>query len=189
MQLIVDTRQQQGHHNCKHYQLQTLGYEFIHEKLDFGDYMKPTGRVSVDTKANIAEVYGNLTKGHVAFRNECIRAYENHAVLVVLVINRYGIRDLSGLARWREPQWCQRRRIYAKAPISGKQLARQMQTMSEKYGVLWGFCSLNQAGERIHNALTHEDELLEAQAKVKCLDIPQELVAQAMKKSNVKLKN
>ena len=98
MELLVDTRQQDGKHRLKHHELEQIGYQLTTCKLDFGDYMLPAGRVSVDTKANIAEIHGNLTKGHERFRNECQRALDANSVLVVLVINKVGVRDLSSFA-------------------------------------------------------------------------------------------
>ena len=170
MELLVDTRQQDGKHRLKHHDLEKIGYQLTTCKLDFGDYMLSAGRVSVDTKANIAEIHGNLTKGHERFRNECQRALDANSVLVVLVINKFGVRDLSSLCRWSEPPWARRKRKYSQGFIKGKTLARQMQTMSERYGVLWSFCAPEDAGQKIHELLTHEQELLEKQKSLLATD-------------------
>ena len=38
--------------------------------------------------------------------------------------------------------------------------------MSERYGVLWSFCAPEDAGQKIHDLLTHEQELLEKQQEL-----------------------
>ena len=177
MEIIVDTRQHEGKHTYKHRQLERRGCTLIlGQALDHGDYMLPAGRVSVDTKRNLAEIWGNLkgsrktkygkrVSNYPRFRRECIRANDADHVLVVLVENRQGISDLAGLSCYIEPDSGRKKR-HAKKRINGKELAKQMNTISKEYGVLWAFCHPAQTGDKIIEYLSREDELLAHKKKV-----------------------
>ena len=134
------------------------------------------GRVSIDTKRNVAEIWGNLKGSHKnklgrrvsnypRFRRECIRADEADHVLVVLVENRLGIHNLTELSVYKEPERGTKRR-HAKKPINGAELVKQMNTISKEYGVLWAFCHPAQTGDKIIEYITREDELLAHKKKV-----------------------
>jgi ERCC4-type nuclease len=64
--IICDTREQQNVHIVS--RLNELGVKFEHKKLDFGDYSFKVGdrdfslQCVVERKANINELWGNLTK-------------------------------------------------------------------------------------------------------------------------------
>ena len=182
MEIIVDTRQHKGKHKVKHRQLEARGWTLISQKLDHGDYMLPAGRVSIDTKRNIREIYGNLRgrkkikdaskprgfryePNYPRFRREAIRANDAGHVLVVLIENGQGIHNLADLSEYKESKKSKRIRK-AKTPIKGKELAKQMNTISKKYGVLWAFCHPAQTGNKIIEYLSREDELLAHKKKV-----------------------
>lgn len=181
MEIIVDTRQKEGKHTYKHRQLERRGCILIFQKLDHGDYMLCAGRTSVDTKRNLSEIWSNLKGSHKVkcdtprgfkyvsnyprFRREAIRANEADHVLVVLVENRLGISDLKGLSGYIEPDSGRKKR-HAKKRINGMELAKQMNTITKEYGVLWAFCHPAQTGDKIIEYLTREDELLAHKKKV-----------------------
>ena len=177
MEILADTRQQKGKHERKHNQLKAMGYSVKMQKLDHGDYMLQDGKISVDTKNSISEIWGNLRGSHKdkktskkvqnypRFRRECERALNAGHVLVVVVENCYGIHGLHELSHWSEGESAKKRR-HGHQNMDGESLAKQMKTMSRKYGVMWAFCHPSQTGYKIVKALTHEAELLDLQKKV-----------------------
>ena len=153
--LIEDTRQQKGKHELKHDYWMRRGANVIRCKLPFGDYAR-VPEVVVDTKKDIYEIAGNLLHQHKRFREECIAANVAGCQLIVLIENLDGIRDLGDLARWQESleHLDMRRFKNAKAVrIKGETLAKTMSTMSQKYGVVWDFCTPNEAAKRIDDLL------------------------------------
>lgn len=172
--LLIDTRQKRGKHAFKHSYFRTLGIPIEHIKLDAGDYMLDGGKVSIDTKANIIELWNNICgigSEHKRFRNECLRAQESGIKLIVLVENDDGVNNLDDLMRWYEPSDSYFRRggrkythntyKYAQRGVkplrraSGKTLAKACITMGLKYGVKFDFCPSCIAGERVIYLLTN----------------------------------
>ena len=89
-------------------------------KLPFGDYSMPP-KVAVDTKENIDEICNNI-----------------------LVENECGITDVSEVHTWVNP-----RVIYSPKCPQGKQLEKAMRTLTERYGVLFYFCTPADSGKRV----------------------------------------
>lgn len=158
--LIEDSRQKAGKHCKKHDYWESRGVRFERHELPVGDYAQ-WPRISVDTKASIVEIAGNLRTDHARFRAECVRARENGCQLVVLVENNHGIRSLDDLEEWVESTKSYRTR-HGKHRYIGRTLARQMRTMTERYGVMWSFCAPNDAGRRVIEILEGGEEWLEA---------------------------
>lgn len=154
MHLIEDTRQQKGKHKLKHNYWQRLGVNLVRSALPFGDYAVVPS-VVVDTKQDIYEIASNLINEHDRFRAECISAHNAGCQLVILVENTDGVTDLVTLTRWTESEdhYAKRR---GKRRISGKRLASIMSTMSERYGVVFEFCTPNDAGRRVIELLGGE---------------------------------
>ena len=153
----VDTRQQKGKHEIKNGWWASHGVPTISVKLDFGDYQTDGSNISIDTKRNIAEIAQNINgRNHDRFKRECMRARDAGYRLVILVENRDGVKDLSGLKRWTNDHCakCPTRRTArcnphdgakcprhgTRKPIQGDRLARAMSTMSQRYGVRFEFC-------------------------------------------------
>lgn len=153
--LVIDTRQQEGKHVEKHSYFNQAGITTIRSKLAFGDYAVVPA-VAVDTKASISEIWGNITQDHERFRRECVHARECGCQLVILVENTYGIKNLNDLAAWMEPEkdWRKRNRGKSKR-IDGSRLAKAMDTMRQKYGVLFDFCPPERAARRILEIISH----------------------------------
>ena len=146
--IVVDTRQQEGKHGLKHEQLRARGYELLRSKLPFGDYAFPP-KIAVDTKQNIAELAQNVHHEHARFRKECVGARDAGVKLVILVENTEGIRSLSHLSKWSEPESQFRARRNARTPIDGERLARACATMTDRYGVEFRFCAPEETAQRI----------------------------------------
>lgn len=151
--LIEDTRQQEGRHEAKHEWWAAHGVDVIRHKLEVGDYMTVGSPVTVDTKASLLELAMDLGKDHRRFRAELVRAAEEGLHLVVLVESSERLEDPGNLERW--PGFCAdctlyRRRVchpslgscrrFRFVPMQGAVMAKQIGTMSERYGCEFRFC-------------------------------------------------
>ena len=149
--IIEDTRQQAGKHDIKHTSLSNNGIGVIRCKLPFGDYA-PVPPVSVDTKANMDEIAANICgKEHTRFINECKAAKAAGCQLIILVENDLGISCLSEVHNWINP-----RVVYSPNCVQGPRLQKAMETISERYGVRFEFCTPEEAGSRIVELLSNE---------------------------------
>lgn len=164
MILQVDSRQQKGKHQLKHEYFESQGYKLVVSKLLVGDYCIPSnGSISVDTKKDMSEIYTDLVQQHDRFRDECVLAQEAGIKLYVLIENTNGITCLddvnktkNGKYLWTNPQqfvWIKKGKK-GKAPVSNAVLKKTMQTMQEKYGVEFIFCSPEEAGMKVIELLT-----------------------------------
>ena len=168
MTIIEDTGQKKGEHvNIAQY-CQEHGVILRRQKLNVGDYIIAP-KISVDTKAGMGEVYGNLVQDHDRFRAECIRAQEDGTTLFILIENEDGQTCIDDVEHWQNPRVDEYYSKYSFAlaarkhgkkikipspPVPNKRLIRMMETMSERYGVRWVFCRPNQTGEMIIRLLT-----------------------------------
>lgn len=171
VQIIEDSRQQNGKHAHIEAWMRAHGVEFVPRAraLAFGDYVavgedgQPVSNVSVDTKKDVQELCMDLTSDHARFRRECLRAREAGWRLVILTEQHpeYNERQfkmdewVSGVCRRCErmrhgrcdplDRWCrcdQKRR----KPVQGAQLRLAMIQMTARYGVQFRFCN------RMHTA-------------------------------------
>ena len=108
----------------------------------------------------IQEIVGNVTQDHERFKREVVGAKEMGATLYVLIVNEENIRTIEDLKHWENPrikQWAILRnrairtgKPYRKQPpTSGKRLAEILNTMQERYGVIFDFCSKKECADRI----------------------------------------
>lgn len=174
--LFEDTLNQVGKHKLKNEWWSAHGVKVVRIRFDgrheqvpisFGDYYKPGANVVCDTKAHVDEIAANIGgKQHARFRRECQRARQAGYRLIILVENKEGITGLHDLGAWINGHClacrfyrmgkCNPRDLHTKCikhnkrkPIQGEQLARAMQTMSNKYGVRFMFCEPKDAAEII----------------------------------------
>lgn len=150
MVIIEDTRQQNGKHDIKHNWFVTHGISLVRCKLPFGDYAPPP-KVSIDTKRSIDEIAENIGNDHIRFKNECKAAQEAGCRLIVLVENDLGITDVSQVHTWENP-----RSVYSSRCIQGPRLQKAMETMHERYGVTFMFCTPEESAERILELLNEQ---------------------------------
>ena len=165
--LIEDTRNPAAKHRNVHEWAAREGVTIKRTKMLVGDYTLPTDQsVCVDTKYGLQEVYSNLIQQHERFRAECELAQEAGIELVVLV-EEPGIKSLEDVAAWKNPRRERWFRVHAahKAgkltkmtipkvpPLPSDRIYTMMQTMGERYGVEWIFCSKEETGERIWELL------------------------------------
>lgn len=154
----IDTRQREGAHKLKHDYFQAEGYTTLRTKLPFGDYRFVGGVWTVDTKQSISELASDLHQQHDRFHRECEGAQTAGYQLVILVENAYGMTCLDDLATWTEPYGDMKKRKGRKQ-LNGQTMAKMCRTMSERYGVYWGFCAPYEAGRRVIEILEGGESL------------------------------
>jgi ribosome-associated protein len=150
MVIQEDTRQKTDKHNLKHKWFESSGVKVVRSKLPFGDYA-PVPPVSIDTKENMDEIAGNICgKEHRRFINECKAARDAGCQLFILVENTVGIADVTQVQKWVNP-----RVIYSPRCVQGPRLQKAMETISERYGTIFLFCTPEQSGEIITGILSN----------------------------------
>lgn len=147
MHIIEDSRNQKGKHEEKHAVWQQMGVRLRRCKIPYGDYCLPP-KVSVDTKADMAEIAQNIGAEHKRFVAECKAAKEDGCQLYVLIENTEGIRDLDDVPRWVNP-----RTELSPNCIQGPRLAKAMRTIQERYGCVFMFCRPEEAADIIVDLL------------------------------------
>lgn len=138
MHVIEDSRQQAGKHNLKHEWFEDNAVQLIRCKLPFGDYALPP-KVAIDTKKDMEEIAGNICgkrEEHERFIRECKAARDAGCKLVFLIENDVGITDLSAVHEWINP-----RVVYNPKCVQGSRLQKAMETIQERYGVQFLFCT------------------------------------------------
>lgn len=155
MTILQDTREKKAYHENVVNGLKAIGHKVVRTKLFVGDYTRVDDMtVCVDLKQNMQEVYSNVISDHERFIRECKRAQDSGIHLIILV-EQGGISAVKDVAKWRNPRvdrWYkihngQIRGAYRgvqipkQPPVSSQRLAQTMQTISERYGVEWRFCS------------------------------------------------
>ena len=149
MIILEDSRQKPEKNVHIRQQLEGLGYRVERTKLWIGDYTFPTNQsVCVDTKKDMHEVENNLIHDHERFKAECVRAKDAGVKLVILIQDQKlkQVSDVFG--------WFNLRSKWSKKAASGKQLAKMMYTMNQRYGVEWEFTTKDNVGKRIVELLT-----------------------------------
>ena len=118
--------------------------------LPVGDYQRPA-KVAVDTKKDIIELGVDLKSDHARFARECEKARKLGTLLVILVENNDGVRNLADLEKWVEPDdsYKKRNRSGKAVRYTGESIAKACRTMHRAYGVMFGFCSPSESGARI----------------------------------------
>ena len=143
MVIIEDTRQKSGMHELNHSHFNEMGVQVVRNMLPFGDYAMPP-LISIDTKANMAEIANNIGSDHKRFKHECVAAKEAGCQLIILVENTDGIESVEDVHTWINPDL-----VYRPRSITGDRLQKAMITMSERYGVRFEFCRPEESAKRI----------------------------------------
>lgn len=144
--IIEDSRQQKGKHELKHKRWAEINTPLIRCKIPVGDYCLPP-TVSVDTKADMAEIAQNIGGGkdeHQRFIRELKLAQAIGCKLFVLIENEDGIQTIEDVQRWRNP-----RTEYSPDCIQGPRLSKAMRTIEGRYGCVFLFCRPEEAAEKI----------------------------------------
>ena len=146
--IICDTRQKPSKTKYIQDQLEDLGFTILRSKMLVGDYQVANkGDVVVDTKQDMHEVESNLVHDHERFRNECKLAQEAGIQLYILIQD-------PRLKRVEDVfSWYNVRQRWSPRAATGRQLAKMMLSMHEKYGVKWRFCTKSECGKTILDLL------------------------------------
>ncbi len=144
MKILCDSREKWTQGNSKDTHIKDYfekhGIEYKIEALKAGDYMTDGGRVTVDRKASIEEISGNLTNASDKrrFWNEVRLARELGLHLIVLIeAGKY--KAVKDLAPWKSKY----------SPVRGGALIREMEKLKHAYNVDFVFCSRRSTGKRI----------------------------------------
>ena len=144
MVILEDTRNKPEKNKHIREQLEALEHKVERSKIYCGDYTWATNQsICVDTKQDLQEVVGNVIQQHERFRAECVRAKEAGIQLVILIVEPK-VTCLSEVFGWYNP-----RLRYSKKATTGRQLAKILYSMREKYGVQFEFCTKAEVGKRI----------------------------------------
>ena len=154
MILIEDTRQVVGKHKLKNEYFEKMGIEVVRSKLLFGDYQNPQNpSIAIDTKKDIQELIGDLTKDHERFRNELLLSKKCGAKLIILIEDEQVscINDLYTWYNWR----------LKKSPkaTKGSTLAKMLYTIennTEDYNCQFLFTKKSECGSKILELLSQK---------------------------------
>lgn len=130
--IICDTREKNWSHIENFFKEHSIPYKV--EKLDVGDYFSTDSpNIVIDRKANINEVFINLSKGKeniIRFTHECQRARKENKRLIVLIQSEKltSVDDVAKIER----------NYFSR--YTGKYLVNEMFRLSVAYGVEWKFC-------------------------------------------------
>lgn len=184
-----DKAQKEGKHNQKHNDLIKAGHTLMSIPCPVGDYIIITDKISdvidrrgdklkkmdliglieksVDTKANMEELYSCLIQDHKRFSDSCFLASNNNIKLYILTENTSGVTNVNDVGKWQNKLgWV---RYFAKKkkalrtglkepkqPATPAQLKQIMWTMSKKYGVEFIFCKPTETAQKIIEILQEE---------------------------------
>lgn len=144
--IIVDSREQKWSHVKAYFERNSVDHE-VH-KLDFGDYMTPSGSISVDRKQNLDELAQNLCSADSRrFWNELRGASKAGIKLVILCEHGNGIKTAKDVKTWKSK--------YMK--VTGQELFAAMFRATAAYGIEFRFCSKPETGRMITEILGEDD--------------------------------
>lgn len=145
-QVQVDSREKVNAEVIEYFDL--IQQPYFVSKVYAGDYINfSRPKVSIDLKASLLECSQNLGKDHARFLREVLRVKnEMRCDLVVLV--REPLRSLEEVKAW----------SHERSQVKSETLYKIMRTMTERYGVLWRFCSRENAGQKILSILEWYDK-------------------------------
>lgn len=184
--LQVDSRQQTGKHDLKDEYFQKNGIKTLRSKLPFGDYaIIDNMSVIVDTKKDLMEVEGNLTKQHIRFRNEIVNANSVGIGIVILIEEEIQYKNLDDVAaRYKIPLWkstsyqmvngkkeVRHRKGQPMGVFNVETIIKAMKTMQEKYAVIFAFTTKEKCGEAIIDILVNKRNMLDNYFKKKIKEL------------------
>lgn len=147
MILYEDTRQQKGkHENVKKY-CEKHGIQIIRTKLDEGDYkLSPDGKVTIDTKCDMQEMYNCVVNDKSRFYKEVRRCHDKGIKLIVLIEHGGQIKSLADVPKWK-PKY---------GTIPSREIAERLYRLHISYNVEVLFCDKRSTGRRIVELLTNK---------------------------------
>lgn len=151
--LVWDTRQKKDKHKHILDWFEANGYKVVTSKLFCGDvcYLNDMSLI-LDTKKDLQEICGNVTKQHERFINEIQRANDNGIKLYFLIQDE-NIKTLSEVNRWWNP-----RLKYSKVATKGTTLFRILYSIEKKYDTKFYFTTKEKCGETIIKILEGKND-------------------------------
>ena len=155
MIIIQDFREKHGHHAEIEQYCKDNSILLYRMKLEVGDYMlgtfengkfAPFGKVSIDTKQDLAELATDLYKDKIAFNKKYRKCYDNGIQLYVLVEQE--VKTLRDIVTWSSPH----------TRVNGRLLLDMIDRLRKSYGVKFVFCPKNQTALNIIKILTEDKE-------------------------------
>lgn len=144
MTLLEDTRQKAEKHEIKRKYFADNGIKVKRSKLPVGDYANIKNlSVVIDTKKDIQEIIGNVTKDHKRFVQECDYAKECDIQLIVLIEDEE-VTCINDLYKWYN--W---RLKTSPRATTGATLAKILHGIELRHGVKFEFCRKEDSGKRI----------------------------------------
>jgi hypothetical protein len=144
MVLLQDCREKKGHHDSVEWYCKTHNITLRRVRLNVGDYMFEGGKVSVDTKKNVAELANDLYRDKLAFNKKYKKCFKDGIKLIVLVEEK--ISSLKQLMAWDSK--------YTK--IKGNFLVEMINDLRVSYGVRFCFCDKTDTGSLVISLLKGE---------------------------------
>ncbi len=144
MILFQDFREKHGHHSEIENYCREHNITIIRKKLNVGDYMFPNGKISIDTKADRAELANDLYRDKLAFNKKYKKCLQDGIKLIVLVEEE--VKSLNDIVKWKSSH----------GKISGRMLLDLMQTVQRSYGIEFKFCRKEEVGQAIIQLLKGE---------------------------------
>lgn len=141
MNLLICDSREKGNKKILEY-FDKIGQDYIISKLDSGDYaFYKHFNALVDRKNNLLELSGNLckTSEHERLKREIQRAKDLGYKEFIFLIAENNIKTIDDIKNWSSPH----------TKVKGTTLLKIMQTMKNKYGVRFIFCSKKEMGKRI----------------------------------------
>jgi len=165
--IYEDTRQQKGKHERKNIWWKSHGVKVVRRKVDFGDYVTDGSNISIDTKANLQEICGNLGKDHARVVREIERAKNAGYRLVFLIEVGGNYKNIDDVSRWTNDvcKRCEHYRAHTcmplhdrckrfkRRPMTGVTLAKIMHTMEQDHGCRFEFAHPMVAAKRVCDLL------------------------------------
>ena len=168
MYLIQDTREKANKKQEIDKYFKENNIKILRSKLPFGDYCRVDKmNLTIDVKMSALEVFGNLTKDHIRFRNEIKGANDFGIGIVILIEETDFYATLNTFRQWyRIPIWKsdgwkkvgeRKVRTHRKGEpmtkVNVDAIVKAMITMQEKYAVIFKFTTKERCGADIINIL------------------------------------
>ncbi|MBR4490049.1 ERCC4 domain-containing protein [bacterium] len=143
MIIQIDTREKARAIQSIRKEFERQGIRTITSKLYVGDYARIDNLTTViDRKQNLNELAVNIIEKR--FHAEIQRAHEHGVKIIFLIEHGHGINELIDVLFWINPRITESPRC-----ISGEHLFKAMNTLTDRYGVEWQFCTKRETGKRI----------------------------------------
>ena len=147
MTIQIDTREKARAIRLIQAEFSKQNIPTITSKLWVGDYARIDNLTTViDRKQNLNELAGNIIERR--FHAEIQRAHEKGVKIIFLIEHGEAVRDLVDVLFWVNPRIKESPRC-----ISGEHLYKSMNTLADRYGVEWQFCTKQDTGKRIIDIL------------------------------------